>query len=142
MRTEHDIRKIYEAVVLNSTVASPYGFNETALITNQNPQASHTDAKIDVSSQLSHSIDKRLSQSPQTTKRPQIWFGDLSRSGFDTNYLSEINWQMLHTGVTFSDFDKGFEVLEEAKRACGQSWANLPRLCKQFHFIEALWAAG
>jgi hypothetical protein len=72
MRTEHDIRKIYEAVVLNSTVASPFGFNETALITNQNPQASHTDANIDVSSQSSHSIDKRLPESPQTTKRLQI----------------------------------------------------------------------
>ena len=138
MRTEHDIRKIYEAVVLNSTVASPFGFNETALITNQNPQASHTDAKIDVSSQLSHSIDKRLSQLPQTTKRLQIWFGDLSRSSFDTNYLSLRD--KLADAAYWGDFDKVFEVLEEAKRACGQSWANVPRLCKQFTFIEAIWS--
>jgi len=77
----------------------------------------------------------KLPESPQTTKTLQIWFGDLSRSGFDTKYLSLRD--ELADAAYWGDFDKVFKVLGEAKRACGQSWANVPRLCKQLIFIEA-----
>jgi hypothetical protein len=69
-------------------------------------------------------------ESLHTSNKLQIWFGDLSRSGFDGRYLS------LRDQLSDAAFRGGFNtvlhVLADVERAYQQSWANAPRLSKQF----------
>jgi hypothetical protein len=69
-------------------------------------------------------------ESPRTAKKLQIWFGDLSRFGFDRRYLSFRD--QLAESAFWGNFDMVLQVLTDVERAYGQSWANAPRLSKQF----------
>jgi hypothetical protein len=62
----------------------------------------------------------------QDTRGLPIWFGDLSRPGFEDSYLSLRD--QLSDAAYLGAFDRMFSVLAEAERAYRQSWANAPRL--------------
>jgi hypothetical protein len=62
----------------------------------------------------------------QDTRRLPIWFGDLSRPGFEDSYLSLRD--QLSDAAYLGAFGRMFSVLAEAERAYRQSWANAPRL--------------
>jgi hypothetical protein len=64
--------------------------------------------------------------SSQDAGKLQIWFGDLSRPGFDHSYLSMRD--RLSDAAYWGDFDRMFSVLAEVERRYRQSWANAPRL--------------
>jgi hypothetical protein len=63
---------------------------------------------------------------PQTAKKFQIWFGDLSRSDFDARYLSFRD--RLADFAYWGNFEEVFQVLTDIDKAYGQSWVNAPRL--------------
>jgi hypothetical protein len=65
-------------------------------------------------------------RSLQDARRLHIWFGDLSRSGFEDSYLSLRD--QLSDAAYLGAFDRMFSVLAEAERTYRQSWANAPRL--------------
>ena len=67
-------------------------------------------------------------RSSQDAPRIPIWFGDLSRSGFDASYLSLRD--QLSDAAYWGAFDRMFSVLAEAERTYRESWANAPRLSK------------
>jgi hypothetical protein len=58
----------------------------------------------------------------------RVWFGDLSRLGFDRRYL--LLRDELSDAAYGGRFWKLFEVLADVEQAYGQSWANAPRLSK------------
>ena len=63
-----------------------------------------------------------------------VWFGDLSRAGFDRTYLA-LRDNLSDTAYC-GNFDLLFQVLADVEQAYGQSWVNAPRLSKQpFHSI-------
>jgi hypothetical protein len=62
----------------------------------------------------------------QDARRLPIWFGDLSRPGFEDSYLSLRD--QLSDAAYLGAFDRMFSVLAEAERTYRQSWANAPRL--------------
>jgi hypothetical protein len=62
----------------------------------------------------------------QDARRLPIWFGDLSRSGFEDSYLSLRD--QLSNAAYLGAFDRMFSVLAEAEQTYRQSWANAPRL--------------
>ena len=62
----------------------------------------------------------------QDTRGLPIWFGDLSRPGFEDSYLSLRD--QLSDAAYLGAFDRIFSVLAEAERTYRQSWANAPRL--------------
>jgi hypothetical protein len=64
--------------------------------------------------------------SSEDARKLQIWFGDLSRPGFDHSYLSMRD--RLSDAAYWGDFDRVFSVLAEVERRYRQSWANAPRL--------------
>ena len=59
----------------------------------------------------------------------QVWFGDLSRVGFDRMYLAVRD--NLSDAAYSGRFEKLFQVLADVEHAYAQSWANAPRLSKQ-----------
>lgn len=59
----------------------------------------------------------------------QVWFGDLSRVGFDKRYLALRD--DLSDAVYYGQFGILFQVLADVEDAYAQSWANAPRLSKQ-----------
>jgi hypothetical protein len=65
-------------------------------------------------------------QSSQDARKLHIWFGDLSRSGFDASYLSLRD--QLSDVAYMGWFDRTFSALVEAERTYRQSWASAPRL--------------
>ena len=58
----------------------------------------------------------------------QVWFGDLSRVGFDRMYLALRD--RLSDAAYSGLFQSLFRVLADVEHAYGQSWANAPRLSK------------
>lgn len=66
---------------------------------------------------------EELSQGPRMIP---VWFGDLSRAGFDASYLSLRD--QLSDAAYWGRFDQMFSVLAEAEQRYRQSWANAPRL--------------
>ena len=58
----------------------------------------------------------------------QVWFGDLSRVGFDRMYLALRD--SLSDAAYSGQFQSLFRVLADVEHAYGQSWANAPRLSK------------
>lgn len=86
----------------------------------------------DKSTQLEDSatgaLKSELNESPQKAKKLQIWFGDLSRSGFNTRYL-ELRDQLAESAF-WGDFDMVSQVLMDVEETYGQSWVNAPRLSK------------
>lgn len=59
----------------------------------------------------------------------QVWFGDLSRVGFDRMYLALRD--SLSDAAYAGRFETLFQVLADVEHAYAQSWANAPRLSKQ-----------
>lgn len=59
----------------------------------------------------------------------QVWFGDLSRVGFDRMYL--VLRDKLSDAAYSGRFETLFQVLDDVEHAYAQSWANAPRLSKQ-----------
>ena len=59
----------------------------------------------------------------------QVWFGDLSRVGFDRRYL--VLRDSLSDAAYSGQFESLFRVLADVEHAYAQSWANAPRLSKQ-----------
>ena len=59
----------------------------------------------------------------------QVWFGDLSRVGFDRRYLALRD--NLSDAAYSGRFKTLFQVLADVGHAYAQSWANAPRLSKQ-----------
>ena len=59
----------------------------------------------------------------------QVWFGDLSRVGFDRMYLALRD--RLSDAAYSGQFESLFRVLADVEHAYAQSWANAPRLSKQ-----------
>ena len=59
----------------------------------------------------------------------QVWFGDLSRVGFDRKYLA-LRDSLSDTAYS-GQFESLFRVLADVEHAYAQSWANAPRLSKQ-----------
>ena len=59
----------------------------------------------------------------------QVWFGDLSRVGFDRKYLALRD--SLSDAAYSGQFESLFRVLADVEYAYAQSWANAPRLSKQ-----------
>lgn len=59
----------------------------------------------------------------------QVWFGDLSRIGFDRMYL--VLRDNLSDASYYGQFETLFQVLADVEHAYAQSWANAPRLSKQ-----------
>ena len=59
----------------------------------------------------------------------QVWFGDLSRVGFDKMYLALRD--SLSDAAYAGQFESLFRVLADVEHAYAQSWANAPRLSKQ-----------
>ncbi len=59
----------------------------------------------------------------------QVWFGDLSRVGFDNRYLGLRD--NLSDAAYYGQFETLFQVLADVEHAYAQSWANAPRLSKQ-----------
>lgn len=59
----------------------------------------------------------------------QVWFGDLSRVGFDRMYLALRD--KVSDAVYLGQFETLFQVLADVEHAYAQSWANAPRLSKQ-----------
>ena len=59
----------------------------------------------------------------------QVWFGDLSRVGFDRKYLALRD--SLSDAAYSGQFESLFRVLADVEDAYAQSWANAPRLSKQ-----------
>lgn len=59
----------------------------------------------------------------------QVWFGDLSRVGFDRTYLALRD--NLSDAAYSGRFKTLFQVLADVEHAYAQSWANAPRLSKQ-----------
>ena len=59
----------------------------------------------------------------------QVWFGDLSRVGFDRKYLALRD--SLSDAAYSGQFESLFRVLADVEHAYAQSWANAPRLSKQ-----------
>lgn len=57
-----------------------------------------------------------------------VWFGDLSRDGFDQKYLALRD--DLSQAAYFGNFRTLFQVLSDVEVAYAQSWANAPRLSK------------
>ena len=60
----------------------------------------------------------------------QVWFGDLSRVGFDRMYLALRD--DLSDAAYSGRFETLFQVLADVEHAYAQSWANAPRLSKHF----------
>ena len=60
-------------------------------------------------------------ESSQDAPMVPVWFGDLSRAGFDTSYLSLRD--QLSDAAYWGRFDRMFSVLAEAERTYRQSWA-------------------
>ena len=58
----------------------------------------------------------------------QVWFGDLSRVGFDRSYLALRD--NLSDAAYSGHFRTLFQVLADVDYAYAQSWANAPRLSK------------
>ena len=59
----------------------------------------------------------------------RVWFGDLSRVGFDRTYLALRD--KLSDAAYFGRFETLFQVLADVEHVYAQSWANAPRLSKQ-----------
>lgn len=70
----------------------------------------------------------------EESEAPRIWFGDLSRNGFDQTYLSQRD--RLSDSAYYGNLDSVFSLLSEANRTYQLSWANAPRLSKHRNFLE------
>ena len=66
----------------------------------------------------------------------QVWFGDLSRVGFDRMYL--VLRDNLSDAAYYGQFETLFQVLAGVEHAYAQSWANAPRLSKQCLVFDLL----
>ncbi|KAL6722343.1 hypothetical protein ACLMJK_001450 [Lecanora helva] len=66
----------------------------------------------------------------------QVWFGDLSRVGFDMTYLALRD--NLSDAAYYGSFEELFHKLAGVESVYAQSWANAPRLSKHFLHFGAL----
>jgi len=97
------------------------------LVQNPDPESAISDADL-------FSNDETIEE--EQLSKLQVWFGDLSRVGFDTKYLALRD--DLSDAVYSGRFKKLFQVLADVELAYAQSWANATRLSKQFLIFGVL----
>lgn len=120
IRTESDIKRIYETVTRHAQVSSPFSSSASTLV--DAPGAlMDKEENVHVSKQ-----PNRINSSSQVVEQVQIWFGDLSRDGFSNKYLAMRD--DLADFAFSGDFEKVFQVLTDVQKQSGQSWVNASRL--------------
>lgn len=116
--------------MFQATVTSPFGSNAP---TQQDPNTKELGEEVPVPDQKDSDLESIPDEDPtQMADKLQIWFGDLSRAGFDEDYLASRD--RVSNEAYWGKIDKLLDILRQVESKFGQSWANAPRLSKSSIF--------